>query len=71
MSEEPATSDMAPPSDDIAIDRDGAILRIKFNRPKARNSLNHDMVSRVVQSLTDAASDDGLRAVHISGAGGH
>lgn len=62
---------MAPPSDDIAIERDGAILRIEFNRPKARNSLNHDMVSRVVQSLTDAASDDGLRAVHISGAGGH
>ncbi|GAB04871.1 putative enoyl-CoA hydratase [Gordonia amarae NBRC 15530] len=64
VSEEPVTSD-------VAISHEGAILRIEFNRPTVRNSLNHDMVSRVVDSLTAAASDDALRAVHITGAGGH
>ncbi|QHN25075.1 enoyl-CoA hydratase/isomerase family protein [Gordonia pseudamarae] len=71
VSEEPATSDAATARGDIEISREGAILRIEFNRPKARNSLNHDMVSAVVEALTAAASDDGLRAVHITGAGGH
>jgi 2-(1,2-epoxy-1,2-dihydrophenyl)acetyl-CoA isomerase len=49
--------------------RDGAILRITLNRPARRNSLNRNMIDDLVAILTDAATDDSLRAVGITGAG--
>lgn len=49
--------------------REGPILRIILDRPSRRNSLSHTMVDELVAILTDAASDDTLRAVHIDGAG--
>ncbi len=50
--------------------RDGAVLRITLDRPSKRNALSHDMVDAFVVALTDAATDDALRAIHITGAGG-
>lgn len=49
--------------------RDGAILRLTLDRPARRNSLSHSMVDAVVGALTDAATDDSLRAIHIRGQG--
>ncbi|MDT5250402.1 MAG: 2-(1,2-epoxy,2-dihydrophenyl)acetyl-CoA isomerase [Mycobacterium sp.] len=49
--------------------RDGAILRITLDRPAWRNSLNHTMIDQFVEVLTEAATDDGLRALHVKGAG--
>jgi 2-(1,2-epoxy-1,2-dihydrophenyl)acetyl-CoA isomerase len=49
--------------------RDGAVLRITLDRPVRRNSLNHLMVETLVDTLTDAAADDSLRAIHLRGAG--
>lgn len=49
--------------------RDGAALRIVLDRPSHRNSLNHSMIDALVTILTDAATDDSLRVVQISGAG--
>lgn len=48
---------------------DGAVLRITLDRPSRRNALSHTMVDALVGVLTDAATDDSLRAVHISGSG--
>jgi 2-(1,2-epoxy-1,2-dihydrophenyl)acetyl-CoA isomerase len=45
------------------------ILRITLDRPSRRNSLSRPMVEAFVGALTDAASDDSLRAVHICSAG--
>lgn len=53
----------------LTMRRDGAVLRITLNRPDRRNSLSHAMIDTFVGTLTDAASDDSLRAVHITGAG--
>jgi 2-(1,2-epoxy-1,2-dihydrophenyl)acetyl-CoA isomerase len=53
----------------VTATRDGAVLRIKLDRPQRRNSLSHTMIDQFLVTLTDAATDDGLRAVHISGAG--
>jgi 2-(1,2-epoxy-1,2-dihydrophenyl)acetyl-CoA isomerase len=53
----------------VAATRDGAILRLVLDRPDRRNSLSHAMIDTLVQALTDAATDDDLRAVHITGAG--
>jgi 2-(1,2-epoxy-1,2-dihydrophenyl)acetyl-CoA isomerase len=46
-----------------------AVLRITLDRPARRNALSHTMVDDLVAILTAAATDDELRAVHITGAG--
>ena len=57
------------PEGAVAITRDGPVLRLVIDRPSHRNSLNHNMIDEFVAALTDAAIDDTLRAVHITGAG--
>jgi 2-(1,2-epoxy-1,2-dihydrophenyl)acetyl-CoA isomerase len=49
--------------------KDGAVLRIELDRPQRRNALSHDMIRALVGVLQDAATDDGLRAIHIRGTG--
>jgi len=49
--------------------RDGAILRIALDRPARRNALSHPMIEQLVDVLTDAATDDALRVIHVRGAG--
>ncbi len=62
-----------PPPDDshgaVTAERDAAILRITLDRPARRNSLDRSMIDALVAILTDAAGDDALRAIAISGAG--
>ena len=53
----------------VTTSRDGAILRLTLDRPSQRNSLNHNMIETLVAALTDAATDDSLRTIHIQGAG--
>ncbi|MEZ0049034.1 2-(1,2-epoxy-1,2-dihydrophenyl)acetyl-CoA isomerase [Mycobacterium sp. MAA66] len=61
----------APPGPDgsVTLARDGAVLRLIIDRPTHRNSLNHSMIDELVGALTEAATDDTLRAIHITGAG--
>ncbi|MCK0174870.1 enoyl-CoA hydratase/isomerase family protein [Mycolicibacterium sp. F2034L] len=47
-------------------DLDG-VLRLTIDRPSHRNSLSRTMIGTLVDTLTDAASDDTLRAVHLRG----
>jgi 2-(1,2-epoxy-1,2-dihydrophenyl)acetyl-CoA isomerase len=49
--------------------QDGAVLRLTLDRPSHRNSLSHTMIDTFVATLTEAATDDTLRAIHIRGAG--
>lgn len=55
----------------VTVQRDGAVLLVTLDRPSRRNSLTQLMIGTLVDSLTDAAADDSLRAVHIRGAGDH
>jgi 2-(1,2-epoxy-1,2-dihydrophenyl)acetyl-CoA isomerase len=67
---EQAVSTAAPgPEGAVAISRDGPVLRLVLDRPEHRNSLSHTMINQFVTALTEAATDDTLRAIHISGAG--
>ncbi|CAN5517123.1 enoyl-CoA hydratase-related protein [soil metagenome] len=59
----------SPPDGAVTTDRDGGILRITLDRPSRRNSLDHAMIDQLVAVLTDAATDDSLRAIAITGAG--
>lgn len=44
------------------------VLRVELNRPNQRNALSRSMIDALIAILTDAATDDGLRAVHLVGA---
>ena len=66
MSQEVDPSDAAG---SVTAIRDGAILRIVLDRPARRNALSHHMIDQFVDVLTEAATDDALRAIHVRGAG--
>lgn len=55
----------------VVVQRTGAILRITLDRPARRNSLSHPMIDTLVRTLSEAAYDDSLRAVSITGEGEH
>ena len=58
-----------PEYDTIEFDRDGAVAHIAFDRPDAHNSLNEAMVDELVDAAHDAVSDDGVRAIAVTGNG--
>jgi 2-(1,2-epoxy-1,2-dihydrophenyl)acetyl-CoA isomerase len=53
----------------VTASRDGDVLLLTLDRPSRRNALSHSMIDTFVELLTDAATDDSLRAIHIRGAG--
>lgn len=57
-------------SDALQITRDGAVLRLRLNRPEALNALTPQMVDSLAHELEQAVTDDDLRVVSITGAGG-
>ena len=48
---------------------DGAVARITLNRPEKRNALNDAVIAGVKDGLNNAAKDERVRVVVISGAG--
>jgi 2-(1,2-epoxy-1,2-dihydrophenyl)acetyl-CoA isomerase len=54
----------------VTTSREGGILHVTLERPSMRNSLSHAMIDAFVKVLTEAATDDSLRAIHLQGAGG-
>lgn len=49
--------------------RDGTVARITLNRPEKRNALNDAVIAGIKEGLQQAAADEHVRAVVISGAG--
>ena len=59
-----------PTTSDIRLERDGAVLRLWFNRPESRNALSANMV-REIQATLDAVRDDrAIRIIVLRGTGG-
>jgi len=58
-----------PPDGEVTTRRTDAVLRITLDRQSRRNSLDHAMIDTLVTVLTEAATDDSLRAIAITGAG--
>ena len=58
-------------TDFLSVERDEAILRLRLTRPEKRNALNDEMLDGLLDALTDAARDDGLRAILLSAEGDH
>jgi 2-(1,2-epoxy-1,2-dihydrophenyl)acetyl-CoA isomerase len=53
----------------VAIESEGGVLRITLDRAERKNSLDAAAVRRIVGALEAAATDDGLRAVFLTGRG--
>jgi methylglutaconyl-CoA hydratase len=55
--------------DTIAIDRSGAVVRVRMNRPDVRNALDVRMVAELSEAFSSIAADTQVRAVVLEGAG--
>ena len=54
----------------LGVLREGGVLRILFNRPEKKNALTRDMYLQALAALQEVATEESLRAVYLSGAGG-
>jgi len=54
----------------IQYDTSGAIARITVNRPDKLNALNAATINELHAAFREAAADDGIRALIVTGAGG-
>jgi 2-(1,2-epoxy-1,2-dihydrophenyl)acetyl-CoA isomerase len=55
--------------DTVLLRRDGAAATVVLNRPDSLNAWNRDLGADLLAALREAAADDGVRAVRITGAG--
>lgn len=53
--------------DDIQFERDGHVARVWLNRPQKRNSVNHEILERLDQIITEVDSDPDLRVLVLRG----
>ncbi len=54
---------------DLISERRGEVLIVTFNRPEKRNALSDEMLQIFEQTLDQAAEDETLRALILTGAG--
>jgi len=57
--------------DGLVVEHDGAVLRVRLDRPARRNSLTDEMVYALVDVFDAAGSDESVRVIHLSGTGDH
>jgi enoyl-CoA hydratase len=53
----------------LGVDRDGYVVTLTLNRPKALNALNQRMLQELSQAVDDVAADGAVRVLVITGAG--
>jgi len=56
-------------TDQVLYSVEGAVARVTLNRPEKRNALNDAVIAGVKRGLKEAARDERVRVVVISGAG--
>lgn len=59
------------PPDGLAVERDGAVLRLRLDRPDRRNAVTDDMVVAMIETIEAAGSDESVRVMELSGTGEH
>ncbi|HKF92143.1 MAG TPA: enoyl-CoA hydratase/isomerase family protein [Acidimicrobiia bacterium] len=57
------------PPEGLAVEHDGAVLRVRLDRPKRRNALTDEMVLALTETIEAAGSDEPVRVIALSGAG--
>jgi len=56
-------------SDSLLLQRDGAVARLRLNRPELHNAFDADLIARLTAALGQVGSDPGVRVVVLEGAG--
>lgn len=62
---------MNVPNDPVVVTRHGALVTITLNRPTARNALDSPLKKALRVAVEEAAADETVRSVILTGAGGH
>ena len=62
-----AAEDSSEPT--VVVSVDGGVATLRFNRPKARNALDPQSMELLRTALADAATDDAVRVVVLTGTG--
>ncbi len=55
----------------LALEREGAVLRLTLNRPERRNAITFQMMRDLTSAFQAIARDRSLRVLVLRGAGGH
>jgi 2-(1,2-epoxy-1,2-dihydrophenyl)acetyl-CoA isomerase len=55
----------------LAVERDGAVLRLTLDRPAKRNALDDVMTAGLIDAIDAAGRDEAVRAIVLAGAGDH
>lgn len=55
----------------LVVDHEGAVLRIRLDRPDRRNAITDPIVYALVDTIDAAASDESVRVIHLSASGDH
>ena len=58
-------------SEHLLVQRAGHVTTLTMNRPEARNAFSLEMLARLADALAAADADPEVRAVVLTGAGGH
>ncbi|MGH8986557.1 MAG: enoyl-CoA hydratase/isomerase family protein [Acidimicrobiia bacterium] len=53
----------------LVVERDGAVVRLRLDRPERRNAVTDEMVLALVETIEAAGSDESVRVLELSGAG--
>ena len=61
--------DYPEPPEGLAVEHDGAVLRVRLDRPQRRNALTDDMVLALIEAIEAAGSDESIRVIALSGTG--
>jgi len=56
--------------ENIIFEIDGEIAVIRFNRPKALNAVNRDVVQEILNALDEVAANSSIRVLILTGEGG-
>ena len=57
--------------DGLVVQHDGAVLRLRFDRPDRRNALTDDIVLALIDTIDAAGADESVRVIELSATGDH
>lgn len=58
-------------ADGIGVESAGGVLTVRLDRPEKKNALDQGAQRRLVEVLEQAALDESLRVIHLTGSGEH
>jgi 2-(1,2-epoxy-1,2-dihydrophenyl)acetyl-CoA isomerase len=59
------------PPDGLVVEHDGAVLRVRLDRPDRRNAITDAMVHGLTETIEAAGRDEAVRVIALSGTGDH